>query len=244
MNKKNIIKMLLDIIMLILFITFFEKNLISVKFHMISGIVFAVCILIHIFLNRNWVIQIGKRLFNKKTKLRAKISYLLSFLLFISIALIILSGICLVKASTYDRVMFWKMLHFGASYISLALIGAHLGLYWSWVMNLFRKIFNLKESKKCDKIIMGLLVACILLVGAYKVHSENYFRKTLTCVKYVIEHFQPEEIETENKRNYEQEIDSLGELVYTYGSIISLFTIVVYYGDKGLHLWYKNSIEN
>ena len=41
MNKKNIIKFTLDIAMAILFITFFNKNLISFKFHIRAGYVFA-----------------------------------------------------------------------------------------------------------------------------------------------------------------------------------------------------------
>ena len=40
MNKKNIIKFILDIAMAVLFITFFNKNLISFKFHIIGGYVF------------------------------------------------------------------------------------------------------------------------------------------------------------------------------------------------------------
>ncbi len=39
MNKKNIIKFILDIAMAVLFITFFNKNLISFKFHIIGGYV-------------------------------------------------------------------------------------------------------------------------------------------------------------------------------------------------------------
>lgn len=236
MNKKNIVKITLDVIMLILFITFFEKNLISVKFHMISGIVFAILIAIHMGLNRNWIIQIGKRFFNKKTKLRAKISYILSLLLLVCIALIILSGIYLVKSKTYDRVMFWKMLHFGASYISVALIGAHLGLYWGWVINFFKKIFKIKEITRFGNLLISIIVAFTLVLGSYTVYKEGYFKKTSNCIKYVIENFQPEEIESEDKGSYIKESKSFAELIGVYGSIVSFFTIVVYYGDKGLKL--------
>lgn len=55
MNKKNIIKFILDIAMAVLFITFFNKNLISFKFHIIGGYVFAAFILVHMILNKGYV---------------------------------------------------------------------------------------------------------------------------------------------------------------------------------------------
>ena len=59
MNKKNIIKFILDIAMAVLFITFFNKNLISFKFHIIGGYVFAAFILVHMILNKKWIINIS-----------------------------------------------------------------------------------------------------------------------------------------------------------------------------------------
>ena len=46
----------------------------------------------------------------KKLNLRLKISYMLSLFLFLSIFSIIISGRLMMKSTTYDRVMFWKML--------------------------------------------------------------------------------------------------------------------------------------
>ena len=65
MNKKNIIKFTLDIAMAVLFVTFFNKNLISFNFHIISGYIFGGFILFHLLLNRKWIINITKRLFDK-----------------------------------------------------------------------------------------------------------------------------------------------------------------------------------
>ena len=146
MNKKNITKIILDIAMAVLFITFFKKNLISMKFHMISGIVFGIFILVHMFLNRKWIANISMRLFDKKIKFRT-----------ISIIAILFSGVYIIKAKTYDRVMFWKMVHFGASYLSIALIGIHIGLYWNWVMNIFKKAFKIKSSN-VTKLISSLII--------------------------------------------------------------------------------------
>lgn len=68
MNRKNIFKLILDIVMAVLFVTFFDKNFISFKFHILSGLVFGALILMHMFLNKKWIINISKRLFDKSLK--------------------------------------------------------------------------------------------------------------------------------------------------------------------------------
>ena len=100
MNKKNITKIILDVAMAVLFITFFKKNLISMKFHMISGMIFGIFILVHMLLNRKWIANIGMRLFDKKIKFRTKLSYVISLILFISIIAILFSGVYIIKANT------------------------------------------------------------------------------------------------------------------------------------------------
>ncbi|WP_337814205.1 hypothetical protein, partial [Intestinibacter sp.] len=82
MNKKNIFKIVLDIVMIALFITFFNKNLISFQFHIKSGMIFGALILVHIIVNRKWVVNITKRIFDKNLKARTRISYIISACLF------------------------------------------------------------------------------------------------------------------------------------------------------------------
>ena len=231
MKNRNNVKLILDIVMAVLFITFFNKNLISFKFHIISGLVFGVFILSHLILNRKWIINISKRLFDKSIKIRTKISYILSVILLISIISIIASGMLIMKSKTYDRVMFWKMLHFGASYLSLGLIGIHIGMYWNWVINMFKKTIKFK-SNNISKSISTIIVLAILIFGSYTIYKENYFSKTYSCLKYVAEHIQPEDIESNGNYYGELEKPSFIQVATTYGSIISVFSIVAYYGDK------------
>lgn len=234
MNTKNKVKLILDTVMSVLFITFFNKNLISFKFHIVSGLIFGLFIAIHIILNRKWIINVSKRLFDKKFKLRTKISYLLNVLLFVSVVLIIVSGMFIMKAPNYDRVMFWKMIHFGVSYLSLGLIGIHMGLYWNWIMNMLKKVFKVKINNKTNKIISSLLVVITLLFGAYTIYTQNYFGKTYSCLEYAVQHIKPQDIEGENSYYVEVEKPSFVNVVTTYGSIISVFSIATYYLDKRL----------
>ena len=144
MNKKNIFKFILDVLMLALFVTFFDINLISFKFHTIGGIVFGALILIHVFLNKKWIIGITKRLFDKNLKTRTRVSYIISAVLFLVIFAIIISGILMIKQTDYDRIVFWKNIHITSSYLSIALTGVHVGLYWKFISNMSKKIFKNK----------------------------------------------------------------------------------------------------
>ena len=243
MNKKNIIKFTLDIAMAILFITFFIKNLISFKFHIIGGYVFAVFILVHMLLNRKWIINISKRLFDKKLKLRVKISYVLSLILFISIISIIASGVLMMKAATYDRVMFWKMLHFGSSYLSIALIGMHIGLYWNFIMNMFKKVFKIKKSNNISKMIVNISVILVLIFGIYTTYKTEYFTKVTNTLTYVAQHITPQNLEQPQGNGYQKESVTFINLAVTYGSIISVFAISTYYSDVTIKEYNKSKLN-
>lgn len=235
MNKRNIFKITLDIVMIALFVTFFNIGLVSFKFHIRGGIIFGALILAHIIVNRKWVISITKRIFDKNLKIRTRISYIISFCLLITIGTILVSGICMMKAANYDRVMFWKMLHLGTSYLSIALVGLHLGLYWNFVSNFFKKMLKLKNSEAMSKTIARVIVVGLLALGSYNIYSQGYFSKVNDTLSYAVEHIAPQDIEVlENGGHYEKESLSFLQLVNVYGSIIGVFAIGTYYVDSAI----------
>ncbi|MEG2867279.1 MAG: DUF4405 domain-containing protein, partial [Terrisporobacter sp.] len=67
-----------------------------------------------------------------------RISYIVSFLLLISILLILISGFKIMFAPV-NRKVFWKMIHYTFSYISLGLITIHIGICWNKIKNMFKK---------------------------------------------------------------------------------------------------------
>ncbi|MBQ3422760.1 MAG: DUF4405 domain-containing protein [Romboutsia sp.] len=241
--KRNKVKLALDIAMAILFVTFFNNDLIHMGFHAMSGIVFAIFIIVHLVLNRKWIATMTKRLFDKKIKIKTKISYVLSLLLLVSMGYIIVSGAMIMKAPNYDREMFWKMVHFGASYLSLALIGIHIGLYWNWVMNVFKKILSIKTSNNISKRVSTVLVLLLLVFGGYKMYSDNYFGKTYSCLSYVATHLKDQGIEGERGIS-ESKDTTFMNLASTYGSIIGVFTICTHYTDKVLNINKKNNAKS
>ena len=222
MNKKNIFKIAVDIAMIALFVTFFNIGLLGFKFHVIGGIIFGALILVHIIVNRKWVVNITKRIFDKNLKIRTRISYIISFCLLVTVCAILVSGICIMKAANYDRVMFWKMLHIGASYLSIALIGLHLGLYWNFVSNFFKK-----------------------MLGTYNLHTQGYFTKVNNTLSYAAQHIVPQDIEApEGGGHYKKESLSFLQLINVYGSMMGVFTIGTYYVDSAIKKNKKTAKNN
>lgn len=242
MNKKNYKKLILDIAMAILFVTFFNKDLINLRFHAMSGCIFMIFIIAHIFLNKKWVINISKKLFDKNLNLRIKISYILSILLFITIFVIMLSGIFMMKFKHQDKFIYYKMMHYGASYISIILIGIHIGIYWNFVRNTISKILKINIDVKLSKLLSKIAIILVLIFGIYNIYSQKYLSNLSNTITYVIENNNSSKIELNHKEIYGNDKYDFGELIVIYGSIISVFSILTYKVDKSIKL--SNKAKN
>lgn len=181
MNKKNIVKYVLDVVLALGFVLLFDKIAIGIQLHELIGLIIGGTVLIHLALNYKWIIGITKKLFSKKLAKRTRLCYILNLILFICIILIIVSGVFISKTiltniSSQNRI--WKSLHIGASNITLGLIGIHIGLHWNWIMNMSKKIFKFKLPDKFSKLISLVLVLVIFVFGCYNIHSEGFIQKS------------------------------------------------------------------
>ena len=69
MKKKNRIKLALDILMLILLLLMYNKNVLGMSFHEIGGIAVCGLFIIHKLLNGKWILVITGKLFSQKDRL-------------------------------------------------------------------------------------------------------------------------------------------------------------------------------
>lgn len=180
MKKINYIKFIIDLAMLITFTLFFNKMVLGMALHEIIGIAIGGVVLVHCGLNFKWIKAITSKLFSKDIKLRTRIIYILDVALLIDILAIIISGLSISRVVCPWLRLSWlpnlKGVHMFASYLILMIIGIHLGLHWKWVMNTFKKIFNIKESKVLTYIARGLAII-ILVFGIYSFTSTNYLAR-------------------------------------------------------------------
>lgn len=180
MKKINYIKFIIDLAMLITFTLFFNKMVLGMALHEIIGIAIGGVVLIHCGLNFRWIKAITLKLFSKDIKLRTRIIYILDVALLIDILAIIISGLSISRVVCPWLRLSWlpnlKGVHMFASYLILIIIGIHLGLHWKWVMNTFKKIFNIKESRDLT-YIARVLAIIILGFGIYSFTSTNYLSR-------------------------------------------------------------------
>ncbi len=173
----NIIKIVLDIIMSVLLVLMFNKNVISLNFHEIGGLFVGGFFLVHMLLNWKWIVAVSKRIFSKELSFKLRFGYIIIFLLLISVLLILISGIFISKiifAGFFTSSINWKSIHYFSAACSLILVGIHLGLNWGFVMGMFKKFIKIPTTIATP--ISVIIVIAIVSFGAYSVVTSSFTR--------------------------------------------------------------------
>ncbi|QCX32909.1 DUF4405 domain-containing protein [Caloramator sp. E03] len=180
MRKINLIKMILDIVMTLVLVLLYNKRVISgLAFHEMAGLCIGGVFIIHKALNWRWIKQVTLNITKKKISLRTKICYAVDVLLLCSFTYIIVSGI-LISKTLFPNInvgneSFFSITHKPVAYAALILIGIHIGFHWSWVINIFKKIFGISNSKKISSFVAKVLMLVVLSSGIYSIYSTNFF---------------------------------------------------------------------
>ena len=239
-------KLGLDLVLLILMILLYQKNIISMSFHEIGGLVLFGLFIIHLLFNRKWIKSITKRLFDKSIPIKTRISYILNVLLVICWCLVIISGIFISKVVFHFSVGGpWKLVHFSCAAFALILIGIHIGLHWNLISNSCKK--PLKLLDKFKKPISIICIIFVLISGIYSMKNTNFI-KWITMAFSVDtmsdseNHIRGAENNKPDNTNLNKEFNGQKEkgnenfsfmnvlkLLLNYGSIILMFSIFTYY---------------
>ena len=173
--KKNIVRLIVDVIMAVLLLMMLSYRLVSPSFHEIGGLVVFGLFLIHIALSWKWVVAVTGKLFGKQIPWRTRLMYLLDVLLLLTVATIILSGDMISKTiliQVSGGNFNWRTLHYFATALALLLAGVHIGLHWPFFKKLFAKINFLPKALSTALSIILLVV--ILAYGSYSLTSSSF----------------------------------------------------------------------
>lgn len=171
--KKNIIKIILDVILAAALILMYNANVLTLGFHEIGGLILIGAFFIHIALSPKWIATVTKKLFSKSLSARLRLNYIIDFVLLVCIAVILISGIIISKvvfAGTEDQA--WRAWHYCASALALALGGVHIGLHWAFIKGMFKRAIKL--PKVLGRAIGIILIAAILIYGGYSLASGSF----------------------------------------------------------------------
>ncbi|MBE5041269.1 DUF4405 domain-containing protein [Ructibacterium gallinarum] len=130
MKQKQNFKLALDIIMLLLSVTFFNKSLISLSYHEIAGLILIGIFVLHIVINLKAISVMCRKFV--KVPAETKAGVVVDFLLILCFAWIGISGIMISKTiltGISSNHMVFKLGHMFAGGLSVVLLGVHIGLH-------------------------------------------------------------------------------------------------------------------
>lgn len=181
-KKKNGFKLALDVAMSITFALLFNKRVLGgLAFHEIAGIAIGFAVLVHILLNLKYVQKVSSRIFDRSLPHRTRLGYVLNLLLLAGMGFILISGLFISKVIfpnlRIGNENWFKMSHMAVSYLTLVLIGVHIGLHWHWVIAVLQRILHLRMPKALGKTLMLALAGAVVVYGGYQMYTTQFISK-------------------------------------------------------------------
>lgn len=155
LNRPLQIRYVSDVLLLMFFLIASAPMATGIAVHEWISFVYLVPFIVHLLLHWDWLMAIPKRFFGK-LPLQQRFNVILNVVLYVLMIFVTLSGILISEAAlpllglTLESDSFWHTMHHNSSNLLLPLLGIHLALHWSWIINTTRKIFN-KPSPKMAK---------------------------------------------------------------------------------------------
>ena len=172
--KKNTIKMMLDIVMIIFLTLLYNSHVAAMSFHEIVGLAICGLFIIHCLFNIKWITGVSKRFFSKSLALKVRIGYIVNLLLLGTFIFAVISGVqtsqVLFPADSHGSV--WRGIHHFCGAISIILVGIHLGLHFGFISGMFKKVIKLKDTVR--KVIAMVLLVVVLSFGVYSISTSSF----------------------------------------------------------------------
>lgn len=166
MKGKRLFKMILDIIMLVLLVLMFKKNVISMSFHEVGGLALIGLFVIHNLVNWKWIKAVFSKLFHGGINARTSIFAIINSLLAIDFILIGVSGVLMVHGAAGS----WKTVHYFCAALSIILMGIHIGLHWGLIKN----VLGRHGYNKGAKAVGSAVLIAALAYGIYGTASTSF----------------------------------------------------------------------
>ena len=157
-------KIVLDIVMILVIASIYNKNVISLMYHEVMGLVLLMLFVIHVVFNRSFISRVTPGIFSDETTRKVKLHWILDILLIISWSAVGVTGILISKKLFSFRINALIPWHFFSAAVSLALTGIHIGFHWNYLRNWIHRCF---PGTLCIKKTMKVLIAASVLYGCF-----------------------------------------------------------------------------
>lgn len=170
-NAKRALKLALDVVMLVLLVLMYRKQVISLQFHEIGGLALIGVFVIHNLVNGRWIAAITRKFFAKSTPGMVRTRYIVDVLLLVAFLSVGITGILINKTLFEVHVAGnAKALHYFSAAISVIMMGVHLGLHAEYI---FGKIFR-KGANKIAKVTLGVVLSTLIAYGGYSLATTQF----------------------------------------------------------------------
>lgn len=136
---------LMDTLLLISFMMVSAPQTTGVPLHEWLSLLFVVPFAIHLLLHWDWIKQSLRR-FSAKISAKERFSLVWNYLLYVVMLLATVSGflvsVALLPAMSisFEIQDFWSKIHHDSATLIMPMLGIHLALHWSWIVNLTKRM--------------------------------------------------------------------------------------------------------
>ena len=135
----------MDTLLLISFMMVSAPQTTGVPLHEWLSLLFVVPFAIHLLLHWDWIKQSLRR-FSAKISAKERFSLVWNYLLYVVMLLATVSGflvsVALLPAMSisFEIQDFWSKIHHDSATLIMPMLGIHLVLHWSWIVNLTKRM--------------------------------------------------------------------------------------------------------
>lgn len=174
--RKSVLKLILDVLMFTTLMLLYSKNVISLTFHELAGLIVLFVMLFHVLINGKWFCAVTKRMFDKSFSAKTKVLWITDFLLLVCTLSMLVTSFLISKAllpgflGGHNAVIPY---HFFFAAIFLILLGIHVGFHFKYIANVISKK---REHRKSTKITAVVAAVLICAAGIYSISTTSYTR--------------------------------------------------------------------
>lgn len=154
--SRNTTNLLLDTASFVAFLLVTAPHFTGMAIHEWLSIALGGALITHLLLHWSWLVAVTRRFFSAASW-RARTNYLLNALLFVCFTVAIFTGLMISEVALplfgielgHDGL--WEQLHRLASDACVILLGLHLALHWSWIVNTTRRLFTRRGARRTPR---------------------------------------------------------------------------------------------
>lgn len=187
MKIKQTLRRVIDLMMILLLPVLMAEILTDQEVHEWLGVGMAVCFLLHLILNISWFKNLFKGSYSPVRALQAIVNLLLcADILALMVSGIMMSGFVFPWLKISGGMLLARQIHLFASYWGLILMSAHLGLNWSVMLSMGKKMLHIQKDNAVRTWILRFLAFSLSAYGVYAVISQKLYQYLFLQTHFVL----------------------------------------------------------